>query len=119
LLIEGIGKLDLPLVAESVNTDRLLTLGVRPEHAELDGAYGKVTVPGIVNIVENLGGETYVHVEVAPNMPLVTAKLHGSRGPGRGGRVKLYFPPDKIHLFEADGSAVPAIYRAESGQKQR
>jgi multiple sugar transport system ATP-binding protein len=119
LMIEGLGKLELPLVSESISADHVLTVGVRPEHAELDGAYGKVTVPGIVNIVENLGGEAYVHVEVAPNMPLVTAKLHGSRGPGRGGRVKLYFPPDKIHLFEADGSAVPTVYRGESGQKQR
>ncbi|MBV8227132.1 MAG: ABC transporter ATP-binding protein [Verrucomicrobia bacterium] len=119
LMIEGIGKLELPLIAESVSTDRVLTVGVRPEDAELDGAYGKVLVPGIVNIVENLGGETYLHVEVAPQIPLVTVKLHGSRNPGRGGRVKLYFPPDKIHLFDADGSAVPAIDKAGSEPKER
>jgi multiple sugar transport system ATP-binding protein len=117
LMIEGVGKLELPLIAESISADRVLTVGVRPEHAELDGAYGKVVIPGIVDVVENLGGETYLHVEVAPQVPLVTVKLHGSRSPGRGGRVKLYFPPDKIHLFDADGSAVPTVYKAKSEDK--
>jgi ABC-type sugar transport system ATPase subunit len=64
-------------------------------------------VKAVVNIVENLGGETYLHVEVAPGLPLVMVKLHGSRGPTRGDRVMLHFPADKIYLFDAATSAIP------------
>ena len=58
--------------------------------------------------MENLGGETYLHVEFAPELPLIMVKLHGSRGPNRGDRVVLHFPADKIYLFDATGSAIPA-----------
>jgi ABC-type sugar transport system ATPase subunit len=61
----------------------------------------------VVNIVENLGGETYLHVELASELPLLMVKLHGSRGPRRGDRVTLHFPADKIYLFDATGAAIP------------
>jgi multiple sugar transport system ATP-binding protein len=109
---DGLGKLELPIIAESVRADHSLTVGIRPEHTELEVTQGKNGVPGVVNIVENLGGETYLHVEVAPQVPLIMVKLHGSLGPGRGGRVKLHFPPGKIHLFDAAGSAVPTRLRS-------
>lgn len=103
---EGLGKLELPLVAESVQPDQSLTVGIRPEHVELEKGSAKGVVPGVVNIVENLGGETYLHVEVASQLPLIMVKLHGSRGPTRGERVTLHFPADKVHLFDAGESAV-------------
>jgi multiple sugar transport system ATP-binding protein len=103
---EGLGKLELPLGAESVQPDQSLTVGIRPEHVELEKGSAKGVVPGVVNIVENLGGETYLHVEVASQLPLIMVKLHGSRGPTRGERVTLHFPADKVHLFDAGESAV-------------
>jgi multiple sugar transport system ATP-binding protein len=59
-----------------------------------------------VNIVENLGGETYLHVEIAPGAPLLMVKLHGSQGPARGEHVTLYLPMNRIHLFGADERAM-------------
>jgi ABC-type sugar transport system ATPase subunit len=64
-------------------------------------------VKAVVNIVENLGGETYLHVEVGPEVPLIMVKLHGSRGPNRGDRIMLHLPADKIYLFDAAGAAIP------------
>jgi ABC-type sugar transport system ATPase subunit len=64
-------------------------------------------VKAVVNIVENLGGETYLHVELASEQPLLMVKLHGSRGPSRGDRVTLHFPVDRIYLFDATGAAIP------------
>jgi multiple sugar transport system ATP-binding protein len=104
---DGLGTLDLPLVAESVKADQAITVGVRPEDVQLDGGPANREVKAVVNIVENLGGETYLHVEVAPEMPLVMVKLHGSRGPTRGNRVMLHLPADKIYLFDATGGAIP------------
>jgi multiple sugar transport system ATP-binding protein len=103
----GLGTLQLPLLAESLKTDQPITVGIRPEHVELQGGQMDASVKGVVNIVENLGGETYLHVETSPEVPLIMVKLHGSRGPDRGHRVILHFPADRIYLFDAEGSAIP------------
>src|SRR5208283_50197 len=55
--VEGLGKLELPVVAESVQPDQTVTIGIRPEHVELENRPANTVVPGVVNIVENLGGE--------------------------------------------------------------
>jgi multiple sugar transport system ATP-binding protein len=104
---DGLGTLQLPLSAESVKIDQSITVGIRPEHLELEGGPVDRGVKAVVNIVENLGGETYLHVEVAPELPLIMVKLHGSRGPSRGDRVTLHLPADKIYLFDAAGAAIP------------
>ena len=104
---DGLGTLPLPVLAESVKIDQPITVGIRPEHVELEGGPADRGVKAVVNIVENLGGETYLHVEVAPELPLVMVKLHGSRSPSRGQRVTLHFPADKIYLFDAEGAAIP------------
>jgi multiple sugar transport system ATP-binding protein len=104
---DGLGTLRLPLRAESVQADQPITVGIRPEHVELEPGPADIEVKAVVNIVENLGGETYLHVEVAPEMPLIMVKLHGSRGPTRGHRVTLHLPADKIYLFDATGTAIP------------
>jgi multiple sugar transport system ATP-binding protein len=104
---EGLGTLELPLLTESVKADQTITVGIRPEHVELQGGPKDIEVKAVVNIVENLGGETYLHVEVSPELPLIMVKLHGSRGPNRGDRITLRFPADKIYLFDAKGSAIP------------
>ena len=75
--------------------------------SQLEGGPANRAVKAVVNIVENLGGETYLHVELAPELPLIMVKLHGSRGPNRGNRVMLHFPADKIYLFDATGAAIP------------
>lgn len=103
----GLGTLELPLFAESVKANQVLTVGIRPEHVELEGGQAETKLKGVVNIVENLGGETYLHVEAAPEVPLIMVKLHGSRGPNRGDRVTMHLPADKIYLFDAEGSAIP------------
>jgi multiple sugar transport system ATP-binding protein len=104
---DGLGTLVLPLLAESVTADQVLTVGIRPEHIELQGGPADSRVKAVVNIVENLGGETYLHVEAAPEVPLIMVKLHGSRGPNRGDRLTLHLPADRIYLFDAQGSAIP------------
>jgi multiple sugar transport system ATP-binding protein len=104
----GLKRLELPLFADSVKADQVVTVGIRPEHVELEGGPRDTRIDAVVNIVENLGGETYLHVEFAPELPLIMVKLHGSRGPNRGDRIVLHFPADKIYLFDATGSAIPA-----------
>jgi multiple sugar transport system ATP-binding protein len=106
--VDGIGTLTLPLQADGWKLNESITVGVRPEHIELEDGVSCTPVKGIVNIVENLGGETYLHVEIAPGAPLIMVKLHGSHGPNRGERVTLYLPADRIYLFGDEGNAIPA-----------
>jgi multiple sugar transport system ATP-binding protein len=104
---DGLAALELPLRAESVTANQAITVGIRPEHIELVNGQLDSGVKAVVNIVENLGGETYLHVELASEQPLLMVKLHGSRGPSRGDRVTLHFPADRIYLFDATGAAIP------------
>jgi multiple sugar transport system ATP-binding protein len=105
--VDGLGMLTLPLAADGWKPDEPIAFGVRPEHIELQDGASSTPVQGVVNIVENLGGETYLHVEIAEGAPLVMVKMHGSQGPKRGDRVTLYLPADKIYLFASNGTAIP------------
>ena len=104
--IEGLGSLTFPLRAEAWKPNESITVGIRPEHIELEDTGSSTPVKGVVNIVENLGGETYLHVEIAPGAPLIMVKLHGSHSAKRGESVTLYLPADRIHLFGADERAI-------------
>lgn len=104
--IEGIGNLTLPLHADACKPGDPITIGIRPEHIELEETTASTPVQGVVNIVENLGGETYLHVEIAAGAPLLMVKLHGSHGPTRGERITLHLPADRIHLFGQDERAI-------------
>jgi multiple sugar transport system ATP-binding protein len=106
--MEDLGTLTIPLRFEALKANEPVTIGIRPEHVELEGDGSGPAIKGVVNIVENLGGETYLHVEVAPEVPLIMVKLHGSRSPSRGQRVTLVLPADKIYAFDAEGQAMPA-----------
>ncbi|WP_375263484.1 ABC transporter ATP-binding protein, partial [Palleronia sp.] len=80
-----------------------LTLGIRPEHIEMV-APGQGTVAGEVLVAERLGGETFLHVELGGEEPLVVKADGGVlQKPGDG--VGLRFPPEALHLFGGDGQA--------------
>jgi ABC-type sugar transport system ATPase subunit len=104
---DGLGVFRLPLEPNSWKSTESVTIGIRPEHVELQDGPGCTPVRGVVNIVENLGGETYLHVEVASNAPLLMVKVHGSRSPSRGERITMFLPADKIYLFDSVDNAIP------------
>ena len=102
---EGLGRIVLPLRVDGWKPNERITFGIRPEHIELEETGASTPVKGVVNIVENLGGETYLHVEIAQGLPLLMVKLHGSHAPKRGEVVTLHVPMSRVHLFGADERA--------------
>jgi multiple sugar transport system ATP-binding protein len=107
-VVDGVGTLTIPLRVEAWTPGEAITVGIRPEHIEIEETEASTPVKGVVNIVENLGGETYLHVEIAPGSPLIMVKLHGSYSPKRGENLTLYLPASRIHVFGADDRALRA-----------
>ena len=61
---------------------------------------------GEVLVVERLGGETYLHLDVGAADPFVV-KTDGAVSARSGEHVGLAFPPHALHLFSASGAAFP------------
>ena len=83
-----------------------VTLGVRPEHVQIVAAPGDNIVTGLVAFVEQLGEASYLYVRLAGG-ELVTVRQSGQSSISIGHPIRLYFPPDCLHLFDADDVAAP------------
>ncbi|MBM4245349.1 MAG: sn-glycerol-3-phosphate ABC transporter ATP-binding protein UgpC [Deltaproteobacteria bacterium] len=89
-----------------------MVLGVRPEaFADGPGAAGSTVVDVVVDHVEWLGHETLAHVHLgaaaAGVPPRLIARLPGLRELERGQPLALHVDPAALHLFAADGRALP------------
>lgn len=74
-----------------------LTIGIRPEHVRMDPE----GLPFTIDLVEPLGSETLVHGRVAaPGEDALVVKIAG--GPPRGGGLRIGFPAESVHVFEAE-----------------
>jgi multiple sugar transport system ATP-binding protein len=95
---------------EAAGTGRI-TVGVRPESVSLagDGA----GLPAIVNIVEELGSEAYVHARLEHlgseasegESPDFVVRVDPKSAPPSGSRIELHIRPDAVLLFHADSGA--------------
>ncbi|HEX3350871.1 MAG TPA: sn-glycerol-3-phosphate ABC transporter ATP-binding protein UgpC [Acetobacteraceae bacterium] len=74
---------------------RRVTLGIRPEHFELD-ADG---MPLTIDLIEPLGSET-VLIGRLDQGELISIKVPG--GAPSGDRVRVSIPPERVHIFDAD-----------------
>ncbi|WP_240231424.1 ABC transporter ATP-binding protein [Devosia lacusdianchii] len=91
---------DLKRPAEGVKT-----LGVRPEHITIADGSGVKLADVRVDLVENLGGQTVVYATTPDNQPL-NIVLEGQRPVALGSTVAAHIDPARVHLFNAEGSAI-------------
>jgi multiple sugar transport system ATP-binding protein len=98
LEVEDLGPVPTPPRAGLRSGDKV-TLGIRPEHLEI--------VPGgtgaTVQAVEQLGGLSYVRL--SPHD--IVAQIHGQTRLAADDTVSLRMSPDLVHLFDAEGIALP------------
>ena len=80
-------------------------LGIRPEHLRLTAAAGEEVLTGTVRIAEQLGADTFLHVDTG-GPRLVTVRTDGGRSFGHDDTVHLVPDPENIHLFDGHGSAI-------------
>ena len=94
-------------VALDRNTTGAITLGVRPEHITIGEGSGVALAQVRVELVENLGGQTVVYATTTDGQP-VTIVLEGQRAVELGSTVTAHIDPRLVHLFDAEGGAIPA-----------
>ena len=70
-------------------------LGVRPEHVRI----GVGGVQGEVVLVERVGSESYLHLDVATTR--VLARVDAAVGAAVGDRVGVGIDPEHVHLFDS------------------
>jgi ABC-type sugar transport system ATPase subunit len=81
-----------------------ITLGARPEHIDVvDETQADLVIT--VNLVEQLGGETYLYGS-APSLPELTVRQDGQARYDRNQKVGLRLKREALHLFDADGQAI-------------
>ena len=78
------------------------TVGIRPEHALAIHGDG-----GQVQLVERLGVDSLVHLQFAPGAPAFTL-LSTYRDIALGQWLAVAAPPERLHLFAADGTRLRA-----------
>ena len=82
-----------------------LALGVRPEAFHLVDSGGVNILTGAVRIVEHMGSDLFVHLDVPGVDQPVIARLLAERAPqiASGHTLHLGIKPERILLFAADG----------------
>jgi ABC-type sugar transport system ATPase subunit len=90
-----------------------LTLGIRPEDLRLNptgasqdgGGWPDEAFPGRVVLVERLGGTSHVHFDVEGGSRMMASVLN-DRLPDVGATISVSVPPERVHLFAADGRSI-------------
>jgi multiple sugar transport system ATP-binding protein len=67
-VVDGVGTLTIPLRVEAWKPGEAITVGIRPEHIELEETGASTPVKGLVNIVENLGGRPICMSKLLPDL---------------------------------------------------
>jgi ABC-type sugar transport system ATPase subunit len=99
--------------AAKANAATPLTLGIRPEDLRLDSsrdasvaAGDGATLRARVVLVERLGGTSHVHFDVEGSGNRLMASVSNDRLPNVGETITVSVPPERVHLFGADGKAI-------------
>ncbi|MBL4645972.1 MAG: ABC transporter ATP-binding protein [Rhizobiales bacterium] len=79
------------------------TIGIRPEHLEVSQQSG--TWAGEVGFVEQLGSDTFVHVNV-PEVGTLVARVNGTVAFSQNAKIFLSPLKGHLHLFSEDGQAI-------------
>ncbi|QQN65031.1 sn-glycerol-3-phosphate ABC transporter ATP-binding protein UgpC [Bradyrhizobium diazoefficiens] len=99
----GEREVALPRAASGLAAGASVTLGIRPEH--IDIATDPALLAATVDLVEQLGGETFIYA-TAPGLPQITLRQDGQSRFDRGDAVAIRFASDHLHIFDAIGAAL-------------
>jgi glycerol transport system ATP-binding protein len=102
--------LSIPLPpAASRSLTGSLTVGVRASALRLLARDGDVALPGVVELAEISGSDTFVHLATAAGE--VVAQLTGVHFFDLGAALTLYLSPAQVYVFDAAGALLVAPRR--------
>jgi lactose/L-arabinose transport system ATP-binding protein len=95
-------SIDMPRLKQKLSDGQQVSLGIRPEQFASGGdAYLDLTI----EIVENLGGETFAYARKGKS-DVLTIATGGARNLSPGERMKAHFDPAALLLFDTDGERI-------------
>lgn len=74
-----------------------MILGVRPEHIQIEPVKDYIDLIGTIDIVEHMGAETYIHVQVGSEK--LTVRVPYEVNKKAGDKIKIFIDESKIYLF--------------------
>lgn len=87
-----------------------LSLGIRPEHL-VPSDQTQVTLHGIVQVVELLGNETQIHLEIPEiKQPTLIYRQNDVVLVNEGDDMNIGILPERCHLFKEDGTACKRLF---------
>lgn len=86
-----------------------MSLGIRPEHL-LPSDIADVILEGEVQVVEQLGNETQIHIQI---LPFVKTRYRQNDVVlvEEGATFAIGLPPERCHLFREDGTACRRLHK--------
>ena len=99
----------LPVEGTDVVVGSNLSLGVRPEHL-LPGDIAEVTLSGEVQVVEQLGNETQIHIQIPAIRQNLVYRQNDVVLVEEGATFAIGLPPHRCHLFREDGTACRRLH---------
>jgi multiple sugar transport system ATP-binding protein len=108
----------LPVESTGVQIGSNMSLGIRPEHL-LSSDIADVTLEGEVQVVEQLGNETQIHIQIPAIRQNLVYRQEDVVLAEEGALMGIGLPPERCHLFREDGSACrrlhqePGVYPAK------
>ena len=109
--LPGGGEIGVPLNGARFGKGDPVVLGIRPEHLRL-GNSAEAQIPGTVRLVEHLGAESILYVDVPNSEPLVV-RSGGMTRDRAGEPVKIGVSALSCHIFSPDG---PALVNGEASE---
>jgi len=99
----------LPVEGGNVKVGSNLSLGIHPEHL-LPSDVAEVTLSGEVQVVEQLGNETQIHIQIPAIRQNLVYRQNDVVLVEEGATFAIGLPPHRCHLFHEDGTACRRLH---------
>lgn len=99
----------LPVDSAGVQVGSNMSLGIRPEHL-LASDIADVTLEGEVQVVEQLGNETQIHIQIPALRQNLVYRQNDVVLVEEGAQYAIGLPPERCHLFREDGRACRRLH---------
>ena len=94
---------DVPVaLREPVAAGRAVMLGIRPEHFDPSGA---IALPVKVDVIEHLGGSSFLYARTGPGVDPLTIERRDARDGREGETIEARFDPARAMLFDVETGA--------------